>query len=145
MNKQVNVPALTKIMQDFARENEKSELTGEMLGDAMDDAMADDNDEEEQERIVGQVLDELGLKMGESVSTHTHLRLVYVVRLRVSMRTQLLSHVALDTCDALSHPIPPASVPFFLGARGPVGYAGPCATRGHGSTGRPCGRRPWDE
>lgn len=71
MNKQVNVPALTKIMQDFARENEKSELTGEMLGDAMDDAMADDNDEEEQERIVGQVLDELGLKMGESVSTHT--------------------------------------------------------------------------
>ena len=67
MNKVVNVPALTKIMQDFARENEKSDMMGEMLGDAMDDAMAEGDDEEEQERIVSQVLDELGLKMGEQV------------------------------------------------------------------------------
>jgi charged multivesicular body protein 2A len=68
MNKQVNVPALTKIMTDFARENEKSELMGEMLGDAMDDAMTADGDEEEQEKIVSQVLDELGLNAAEAVS-----------------------------------------------------------------------------
>jgi charged multivesicular body protein 2A len=67
MNKQVNVPALTKIMTDFARENEKSELMGEMLGDAMDDAMTADGDEEEQEKIVSQVLDELGLNAAEAV------------------------------------------------------------------------------
>ena len=68
MNKQVNVPALTKIMTDFARENEKSDLMGEMLGDAMDDAMAEEGDEEEQDKVVSQVLDELGLNMAESVS-----------------------------------------------------------------------------
>ncbi|GAB5033939.1 charged multivesicular body protein [Nannochloropsis oceanica] len=67
MNKQVNVPALTKIMTDFARENEKSELMGDMLGDAMDDAMTEEGDEEEQERIVGAVLTELGLDMTDAV------------------------------------------------------------------------------
>jgi len=67
MNKQVNVPALTKIMTDFARENEKSELMGDMLGDAMDDAMTEEGDEEEQERIVGAVLTELGLIMTDAV------------------------------------------------------------------------------
>jgi len=67
MNKQVNLPQITKIMQDFAREQEKSEMTGEMLGDAMDDAMMDDNDEEEQEKVVGAILDELGLKFGEDI------------------------------------------------------------------------------
>lgn len=67
MNKQVNVPALTKIMTEFARENEKAELMGEMMGDAMDDAMTEEGDEEEQERIVGAVLTELGLSMTDAV------------------------------------------------------------------------------
>lgn len=51
---QVNVPALQKIMHEFARENEKSELTGELIGDTLDDAMADDGDAEAEEKIVGQ-------------------------------------------------------------------------------------------
>ncbi len=67
MNKQVNVPALTKIMTEFARENEKAEVMGEMMGDAMDDAMTEEGDEEEQERIVGSVLTELGLNMTDAV------------------------------------------------------------------------------
>jgi hypothetical protein len=79
MNKQVNVPALTKIMTEWAKENEKGEMMGEMLGDAMDDAMAEEGDEEEQERIVGSVLAELGLQAADAVrcrQMHTnHMRL----------------------------------------------------------------------
>ena len=38
MNKQMNLPALTKIMREFERQNEKMEMTSEMMGDAVDDA-----------------------------------------------------------------------------------------------------------
>lgn len=52
---QVNVPALQKIMLEFARENERSELTGELIGDTLDDALADDGDAEAEDKIVSQV------------------------------------------------------------------------------------------
>lgn len=38
MNKQLNMPALQKIMREFERQNEKMEMTSEMMGDAIDDA-----------------------------------------------------------------------------------------------------------
>ena len=38
INKQMNLPALTKIMREFERQNEKMEMTSEMMGDAVDDA-----------------------------------------------------------------------------------------------------------
>ena len=40
---------------DFARENERSELTGELIGDTLDDALADDGDAEAEDKIVSQV------------------------------------------------------------------------------------------
>ena len=52
---QVNVPALQKIMVEFARENERSELTGELIGDTLDDALANDGDAEAEDKIVSQV------------------------------------------------------------------------------------------
>merc|ERR1711957_548581 len=65
MNKAVDVPAINKMMAEFERENMKSEMMQEMMGDAMDDVM--DNDEEEEDRIVGQVLDEIGIDMSEGI------------------------------------------------------------------------------
>ncbi|CAM9599486.1 unnamed protein product [Phaeothamnion confervicola] len=67
LNKQVNVPALQKIMTDFARENERSELTGELIGDVIDDAMAGEGDAEAEDQIVSQVLDEIGIDFGGNV------------------------------------------------------------------------------
>lgn len=52
---QVDVPALQKIMLEFARENERSELTGELIGDTLDDALADDGDAEAEDKVVSQV------------------------------------------------------------------------------------------
>ena len=67
MNKVVNIPAITKMMQDFARENEKSDLMQEMMGDAMDDAMADEGTADQEDAIVSQVLDEIGISFDRSI------------------------------------------------------------------------------
>ncbi|KAF4695695.1 Leucine-zipper-like transcriptional regulator 1 [Perkinsus olseni] len=53
MNKQLNLPQLQKIMQEFQDETEKMGLTEES------------GDEEEEEAIVGQVLEEIGVDMNE--------------------------------------------------------------------------------
>lgn len=65
MNKAVDVPAINKMMAEFERENMKSEMLQEMMGDAIDDVM--ENDEEEEDKIVSQVLDEIGIDMSEGI------------------------------------------------------------------------------
>jgi len=67
MNKAVDVPAITKMMTDFQKENAKTEIMQEIMGDTMDDALADENTEEEEEQIVNQVLDEIGISFGEEL------------------------------------------------------------------------------
>ena len=56
MNKQTSLPGLQKIMADFARENEKSEIVQEAIADTLDDAMEEDGAAEEEDMIVSQVL-----------------------------------------------------------------------------------------
>lgn len=60
MNKAVDVPAMTKMMAEFEKENAKTEIMQEIMGDTLDDALADENTEEAEEQIVNQVLDEIG-------------------------------------------------------------------------------------
>ena len=38
MNKQMNLPALTNIMREFEKQNERMEMTSDVMGDAIDDA-----------------------------------------------------------------------------------------------------------
>ena len=45
-------------MVNFQVENERAEMTQEVMGDMLDDAMAEDGDSDEEEKIVGAVLDE---------------------------------------------------------------------------------------
>merc|ERR1719507_1093548 len=44
------------------------DMKEEMMNDVMDDAMGDEDDEEETDAIVTQVLDELGLQLGDQLS-----------------------------------------------------------------------------
>lgn len=67
MNQQFSMPGLQKIMMEFAKENEKAELTQEMMGDTMDDVMGEEGDEEEEDAIVNQVLDEIGVSFTDDV------------------------------------------------------------------------------
>jgi charged multivesicular body protein 2A len=61
MNKQMNLPAMQQIIKDFSQQSEIMDMKEEMVGDAIDGAMEDENDEEEEENLVNQVLDEIGL------------------------------------------------------------------------------------
>lgn len=68
MNKQLNLPQIQKIMQEFEKQSEVMDMKEEMMNDAIDDAMGDDEDEEESDAIVNEVLDELGLQLSEKLT-----------------------------------------------------------------------------
>ncbi|XP_047322512.1 vacuolar protein sorting-associated protein 2 homolog 1-like [Impatiens glandulifera] len=67
MNRQMNLPALQKIMMEFEKQNEKMEMVSEVMGDAIDDAMEGDEEEEETEELVSQVLDEIGIDINSEL------------------------------------------------------------------------------
>jgi charged multivesicular body protein 2A len=52
MNSKMDLPSLQRIMNDFLRENEKSELLQEASGDAIDDAMEEEVEDILQEEII---------------------------------------------------------------------------------------------
>ncbi|KAK9818100.1 hypothetical protein WJX72_007167 [[Myrmecia] bisecta] len=69
MNKQMNLPALSQIMREFEKQNERMEMTSEMMGDAIDDAFEGEDEEEESEDLVNQVLDEIGINLDSQLLT----------------------------------------------------------------------------
>ena len=68
MNKQMKLPQIQQIMREFEKQSEIMDMKEEMMNDAVDDAMGDEDDEEESNAIVTQVLDELGLQLGDQLS-----------------------------------------------------------------------------
>merc|ERR1719427_1693787 len=68
MNKQMKLPEIQKIMQEFEKQSEIMDMKEEMMSDVIDDALGDEDDEEESDAVVNQVLDELGLQMGDQIS-----------------------------------------------------------------------------
>lgn len=54
-------------MREFMKANEELDMKQEMTEESLDMALEGDEDEEEEERIVGQVLDEIGIQFGETV------------------------------------------------------------------------------
>jgi len=68
MNRQMNLPSLQKILQEFEYQNDRMELISEVMGDTMDDAFEGDEEEEETEELVNQVLDEIGININQEVT-----------------------------------------------------------------------------
>merc|ERR1719427_1320438 len=66
MNKQMKLPEIQKIMQEFEKQSEIMDMKEEMMSDVIDDALGDEDDEEEGDAIVTQ--DELGLQLGDQIS-----------------------------------------------------------------------------
>ncbi|RZF41902.1 hypothetical protein LSTR_LSTR005670 [Laodelphax striatellus] len=67
MNRQMNLPQIQRILQEFEKQSEMMDMKEEVMNDAIDDAMEDEGDEEESEAVVAQVLDELGLQLTEQL------------------------------------------------------------------------------
>merc|ERR1711902_386601 len=68
MNKLVDPQKVAKTMHDFEMANAKMEMTEETMNEALDDILADSDDEEEEQAIVNQVLDEIGIEITSKVS-----------------------------------------------------------------------------
>jgi Snf7 len=66
MNRQMNLPALQRIAMEFERENDIMDQRQEMMDDAIDDVTGLE-DEEEEDEVVNQILDELGIDLGQAV------------------------------------------------------------------------------
>merc|ERR1719385_578366 len=63
MNRQMKLPEIQKIMQEFENQSEIMDMKEEMMNDVIDDAMGDDDEEEESDAIVNQVLDDNGIAL----------------------------------------------------------------------------------
>lgn len=69
MNKAVDVKSISKMLQQFEKENAKSEMMQEVMGDAIDDAMYEEGNADEEDQIVQQVLDEIGINFDGDIPT----------------------------------------------------------------------------
>lgn len=71
MNQLMNLPQLSRIAQEFAKENDLMDQKQEFMDDAIDDAMALDDDElgedEQADEILTRVLDEIGVDLNTSL------------------------------------------------------------------------------
>lgn len=70
MSRQMNLPQIQRILQDFEKESSMMDMKEEMMGDAIDDAMDDElgeTEEEEGDRILDEVLAEIGVSVGQQV------------------------------------------------------------------------------
>ena len=66
MNRQMNLPALQRIAMEFEKENDIMDQRQEMMDDAIDDVTGLE-DAEEGEDVVREVLDEIGVDLGQAV------------------------------------------------------------------------------
>jgi len=62
-NSVMDVQAMSKIMQEFTKENERLEVKQEMMDDALIDAFDNEGVEEEADQLTNQVLAELGVEL----------------------------------------------------------------------------------
>jgi len=69
MNQQLNLPQIQAIMFEFEKQSEIMDMKEEMFNDAIDDVMASDNDSEEEDEILNQVLDEIGVGLGQTLDS----------------------------------------------------------------------------
>jgi charged multivesicular body protein 2A len=69
MNRGLNLPQIQRIMNEFERESATMDMKEEMTNEVIDDVMDDDleDDEEEGDKILKQVLDEIGVGISQQV------------------------------------------------------------------------------
>lgn len=67
MNRGLNLPAITKIMNDFEKESSMMDMKEESMSEAVD--MLDEEDEEEEtDEVLNQVLDEIGINLAQQLT-----------------------------------------------------------------------------
>jgi charged multivesicular body protein 2A len=60
MNRQVNLPAMQRIMMQFEKEGDMMEMKQELMDDTIDDVMQQEGDQEQEDELVNQVFSKKG-------------------------------------------------------------------------------------
>ncbi|KAF5331026.1 hypothetical protein D9619_005720 [Psilocybe cf. subviscida] len=69
MNRGLNLPSIQKIMNEFEKESSMMDMKEEMMSDAVDDVMdAEEDEEEEGDKILKEVLDEIGVDLSQKLT-----------------------------------------------------------------------------
>lgn len=86
MNRGLNLPQIQRIMTEFEKESSMMDMKEEMMSDAVDDVMDEEEDEEEEgDKILKQVLDEIGVDLSQQV------RFFYPLDMQLSQSSTLRS------------------------------------------------------
>lgn len=70
MSRQMNLPQIQRILQEFERESSQMDMKEEMMGESIDDAMDEnegETEEEEGNKILEEVLAEIGINVEQQV------------------------------------------------------------------------------
>lgn len=67
MNRQMNLPQIQRIMHEFEKQSDIMDMKEEMMSEAIDDVMGEEEDEDESDVVVTQILDELGVQLGQKL------------------------------------------------------------------------------
>ncbi|KAK4699796.1 hypothetical protein P7C70_g6461, partial [Phenoliferia sp. Uapishka_3] len=69
MSRQMNLPQIQRILQDFEKESSQMDMKEEMMSDSIDDVMEDEGEGEEEEgdKILDEVLAEIGISVGQQL------------------------------------------------------------------------------
>ena len=89
MNRGLNLPQIQRIMNEFERESATMDMKEEMMSEAVDDVMDDEleDEEDESDKILKQVLDEIGVGISQQVRTAASLtHLIFSVMISRSAR-----------------------------------------------------------
>jgi charged multivesicular body protein 2A len=78
MNRGLNLPSIQRIMNDFEKESSMMDMKEEMMSEAVDDVMDEEDEEEEGDKILKQVLDEIGVDLSQQVR-HLHASLLLLL------------------------------------------------------------------
>ena len=68
VNQQVNTGEIIKTMRDFERENTKMEMKEELIDDSLSAILDNSGDEAEEDAVINQVLDEIGIEITGKLS-----------------------------------------------------------------------------
>lgn len=103
MNRQLNLPQIQKILHEFEKQSEIMDMKEEMINETMDDAMEDEGDEEESDAIVSQVLDELGLQLGDQLSGLPQVKSNSLDSIKPNRYFSTIFCFCLEICRRLDH------------------------------------------
>ena len=131
MNRGMNLPQIQRIMSEFEKESATMDMKEEMMSDAVDDVMDEEDEEEESDKILRQVLDELGVAMAHEVRSiigrYSTLQLLTTNR---SSRMHLLASLSPRHSPSRDRPSPSAKAALLVAvAEVEAVEAGTCQTK----------------